>query len=396
MTTTVSTSPLSGGAVAARPEAIPIRFTSTRHRYAVDGRGVIVARRVIHGGLALALAEAVYVAGFSGDPWLSRPVAVLTVCAIVAKTILDYRADVDHRDQVLDLKRLHAEEVREAGTRYDRLRNDLGRVSAGALQTAVPPTLLNAQLLLLMPVLTDLLATPSPSRREHLLAELELGVVRAAADTIGGSVPGSGESRAVLYRKVRRHFEPAWPHGRWAAEPPRAGRTSPEGREMTLLLRQSQPAAWVDAAAPGKRMGIRVPLHAGRRGVGVLCVERSGSDLPGDGERDAMMLLARVLMAGAIGSRLSPASGRPKATRPSPSPSRPRRRRWGPHPKVSGLVGVAATVWSSVASRLERTADHKDSRAVVREALGPPLRGRPVTSPVADSDAGRCDGRCGE
>lgn len=383
MMSSVSTSPLSAGAVASSAEALPIRFTPSSVRYAAEGRGVIVARRVIHGALALALAEAVYLAGFSGDPWVARPVAAIAVCAIVAKTILDYRADVRHRDLVLDLERSHAEQVRKADARYDRLRNDLRRVSAGALQAATPPAVLNAQLLLLMPVLTDLLATPSRSRREHLLAELELGVVRAAGDVMGAS------GRAVLYRKVRRHFEPAWPYGHWAGEPARAGRTSPDGREMTRLLRQSQPAAWADAAAPG-RMGIRVPLHAGRRGVGVLCADRSGSYLPGDGEREAMVLLARVLMAGAIGSRLVPAPAQPEAgltgppaagggpgatgpagaVRPVPKPSRPRRRRWRPDPRVSGLVGVAAAVRASVASRLERAADEKEARALVREAVG--------------------------
>jgi hypothetical protein len=389
MISSVSTNPLSAGAVATSPETVPIRFIPRGTRYAVDGRGVMVARRVIHGALALALAEAVYVAGFSGDPWLSRPVAVLAVCAIVAKTVLDYRADAGHRRLVLGLERSHAEEVRAADARYDRLRADFQRVSAGALETAAAPTVLSAQLLLLMPVLTDLLATPSASRREHLLAELELGVVRAAADLMAGWAPGSGGSRAVLYRKVRRHFEPAWLHGYWADEPRKAGRTSPEGREMARLLRQSQPAAWVDAAA-GKRMGIRVPLHAGRRGVGVLCADRSGSALPGDGEREAAMVLAHVLMAGAIASRLAPAPTRPKApptdvpaadaaaaamrpadgSTPAPKPSPPRRRRWKPDPRVSALVGVAAAVRGSVASRLERIADHKDSRAVVREALG--------------------------
>ncbi|MGI9034137.1 MAG: hypothetical protein ACR2HY_10795 [Acidimicrobiales bacterium] len=79
-------------------------------------------------------------------------------------------------------------------------------MATGAAGVVTAPAMLSAQVQLLAPLVTEILATRSPTRRIELAVELERASVMAARQLVGAGPVGG--ARAVLYRRVGRRFEP--------------------------------------------------------------------------------------------------------------------------------------------------------------------------------------------
>jgi hypothetical protein len=302
-----------------------------------EERMAVLARRLAPVAITLFLAQAFFLVGFFFDKFLGVSLVLVTMAALVGLTVRDYRADMEQRRLVEALRGQEQETVERAHRREVQLLDDITRVTDVAVAAATPPALLNAQLSLLGPLLVDLLATPSAARRESLLDEIGQAAVQACAELVGG--------RAVFYRRVGPRFEPAWTYGRWWEPPARAGRTSPLAGELRDVLRRRLP---VQALSQGRQEAsaarVRVPVQAGRRGVGVLCAERSGDERVSRQELDALAVVCALVACAAAGlhaCRVAKASERTRA-------------RWAGHRRELGApVRVARVTRAATASALE-------------------------------------------
>jgi hypothetical protein len=327
-------------------------------------RGLIFARRLLPVAITLFLAEAFLVGAFF-DPLLALPFLALMCTALGAETVMGYRADIRHRLLVVEMEReqraqqeQRRQRERELEARHERVVADLTTLASSAARSATVPALLSAQLGLLTPLVTDLLATTSPPRRDQLGDQLELATVAATFDLVSSG--GEAEGRAVLYRRVGRRFEPVWPHGNWGAGPPSAGRRSLVAEHMRRVLKTRRPTASADSEPGEAWSGVGVPLRAGRRGYGVLWADRHGIEAPSNDEIEAIAVVAQILVAGVTGAGRRHGAASPA----SPSFRRPR-----PDPRVAGLVELGTRVRASVDARLQSCLKEGEAARVVRQEL---------------------------
>jgi hypothetical protein len=330
-----------------------------RHRLPDTDHMIVLARHLAPVAVAVFLAQGFFLAGYF-DPMGALPLGVLTFVALVAITAGDYRADIRQRQLIDDLRRRHVEAVQEARVHRTRLADDITRLATVATDAAAAPTLLSAQLAVLTPVLVDLLGTPSAARRERLLGELEQAGIRACAELAGSE---GAQARAVFYRRVGRRFEPSWPEGSWGVSPPLpVPRTSETARELRLLLRRRHVVPTTTSDAIRSLSGVRVPLHAGRRGVGVLSTERQGGGPLSAGQVEAVVVVARLVAAAMAGAHMAGRASRARVSDRS-------RARWSREERrLAGLVADGRHVRAGVIGRLESVVDTPDSRQAVRVA----------------------------
>lgn len=333
------------------PRRVAAAVTARAGRHAGSGvdlpeRGFLLFRRLLPAVAALFLAEAFFFAGYMVQ-LLAVPLTVMMVAGLAAETVWGYRTDLRARlDLVgLDRERRRVEEVlrnreRELQDSRRQAADDLDRVASGAVRMATVPALLSAQLQLLTPLVADLVATTSAGRRAALAGQLERAAVLASLQLLNGG-NGTG-ARAVLYRRDGRRFLPVAFDGGWSHPPPGAGRTSGLARELRLVLRERRPVTWTESPDGRLRSGVRVPVHAGRGGLGVLCADRPG-DEPGRAEIEALAAVAGLLAAGTAARRRL--DGRHPVVPAAPSGGA--RDAW-----IGGLAGVGRSVPGAVASRI--------------------------------------------
>jgi hypothetical protein len=331
----------------------------------------ILARRLVPVAVVLFLAQGFFLAGFFNEPLLNLPLGILTVTALVAITALDYRADLRNRDFVDDLLRRSREAAEAARRREASLLDDIRRLVAGGVDAATPPVLLGSSVAVMGPLLVDLLTTPSTARGEQLLEELEQTAVEACAELVDHA---GEDGRAVLYRRIGRRFEPQWPQGAWPTQPLPATGTSDEANRLRVLLRQRRVVqATTDADHARPQLNVAIPLHVGRRSVGVVVAQRPGDRLLEPRELEAMIMVVDLLTVGIAGTH---GTGGPRRAKASDRA----RARWARRRTEIDSVVPARVIRGEIATQLQALVETPDARRTAT-AFGRAPAESPASSP---------------